>query len=73
MDSKRKRDLSQTQMENRLRKLGWLPQGFMGYWKGPSGIAVSTWNYDRRRDAIRDMQRIDRQNAQRKAAKAVSQ
>lgn len=64
-----KRDLSQAQLEYRLRKAGWVPQGVLGYWQGPSGIQVSLWNYSRRRDALRDMQRIDCRHAAKEAAK----
>ena len=63
----RKRDLTEAQLAAKLRKLGWTPQGFWGYWQGPSGIAVSAANYARRRDALRDMRRIDRQHAAKRA------
>lgn len=64
--TRRKRDLTQAQFEYRLQKAGWTREGFMGYWKAPSGIAVSAWNYGRRRDALREMARIDREHAARK-------
>ena len=49
-----KRDLSKAQFGYRARKLGFTPEGFLGYWKCPSGIAVSVLNAgSRRRDWLR--------------------
>lgn len=69
--TRRKRDLTEAQMEYRLQKAGWKRLIGFGYWEGPSGIHVSTWNYTRRRDALRDMARIDREHAVRKASDAA--
>lgn len=68
MATKQKRDLTQAQLDYRLQKAGWTKCIGWGYWAGPSGIHVSEWNYRRRRDALRDMMRRDRQHAAKKAA-----
>ena len=68
-----KRDLSQAQLEYRLRKAGWIQQIGLGYWEGPrSKIHISIWNYHRRRDAYREMQKLDAKYATKVYATKVS-
>jgi hypothetical protein len=65
-----KRDLTKSQMEYRLRKLGFTPEGFFGYWKGPSGTSISAWNAgSRRRDQLRYLVREDKKCVERELAR----
>jgi hypothetical protein len=66
-----RRDLTDAQFRYRAAKLGFKPEGFLGYWRLASNpnISVSIWNAGkRRRDQLRYLIACDQREQQRAAS-----